>query len=45
MMFMAHFKPLPSIRDNYSEVKQDAFLLLGAYHLLLFTDFVMDPEV
>ena len=40
IIFIAHFKPLPNANDNNSEVKQDAFLLLAAYHLILFTDYV-----
>ena len=45
MIYMAHFQPMPSFRDNNSEVKQDAFLLVCAYHLLLFTDYVPDVEI
>ena len=45
MIYMAHFRPMPTSKNNKQEVMQDSFMLLCAYHLLLFTDYLPDVEL
>ena len=45
MIYMTHFRPMPTSKNNKQEVMQDVFLLVCSYHLLLFTDYVPDVEI
>ena len=44
LSFVMMVWPLDSVRGNFMEIFNEGCVLVCGYHLLLFTDFVEDPE-